>query len=139
MPVPLGPKIRMLAPCSIQASPSARAITCALRMVGTAAKSKVAKRLAGRQAGLGQMTGDPARRPLGQLMLAQRGEKAGAAPALAVGAAAELLPDAGRSSAGAASVSITGSLAASTSIMRRSPRIGVEQAVVDRRGRGPAR
>jgi hypothetical protein len=39
LPVPLGPKIRRLPRCLSQASPSASAITCALRMVGTAAGS----------------------------------------------------------------------------------------------------
>jgi hypothetical protein len=43
LPVPLGPKHRMLPPCSIQGSPAPSEKSWALRMVGTAEKSKVAK------------------------------------------------------------------------------------------------
>ena len=153
LPVPLGPKIRRLPPCSIQASPSASAITCALRMVGTAAKSRVAKVL-------------PCGRPdsaiwramrgvaLGEFVVAYRGEKAGAAPALAVGAGAKVLPDA-TDRRQAQRVSMTGSLAASTSLTRHLPGSHPQQFVIgseigrrdhhrgcggeDRRGHGRAR
>ncbi len=49
--------------------------------------------LALRQAGLGHVPRDAARLAVDQLMLAECGEEARAAPALAVGAGAELLPD----------------------------------------------
>jgi hypothetical protein len=50
--------------------------------------------LAVRQAGFGHMTRDAPGRALGQFVVAHRGEEACAAPALAVGTGAELLPDA---------------------------------------------
>ena len=43
LPAPDGPKHKMLAPCSIQVVPAASDRRCALRIVGTAEKSKVAK------------------------------------------------------------------------------------------------
>jgi hypothetical protein len=46
------------------------------------------------QAGFGHMAGDAPGGALGQFVVANRGEKAGAAPALAVGAGAKVLPDA---------------------------------------------
>ena len=46
-----------------------------------------------RQAGLRHMPGDAARLAIGQLMLAEYGEEARAAPAFAVGMGAELPPD----------------------------------------------
>ena len=49
--------------------------------------------LAVRQAGFGHMAGDAPGRALGQLVVAHRGEETCAAPALAVGLGAELLPD----------------------------------------------
>jgi len=49
--------------------------------------------LAVRQAGLGHMASDAPGGALGQFVVAHRGEEAGAAPALAVGAGTELLPD----------------------------------------------
>ncbi len=50
--------------------------------------------LAVRQAGFGHMAGDAPGGALGQFVIAHRSEEAGAAPALAVGAGTELLPDA---------------------------------------------
>ena len=50
--------------------------------------------LAVRQTGFGHMTSDAPGCALGQFVVAHRGEEACAAPALAVGAGAELLPDA---------------------------------------------
>ena len=49
--------------------------------------------LAVREAGFGHVPGDAPGGAVGQLVLAERREEAGAAPAFAVGAGAELLPE----------------------------------------------
>ena len=63
-----------------------------LAQVRRGSEVEARQRFAGRQVGLGQMTGDPPRCPLGKFVLAQRGEKARRAPALPIRLRAELLP-----------------------------------------------
>ena len=92
LPTPGGPKTRTLAPFSSQASPSASAMTCAFETVGTAAKSKLAELLSGRQWRLQPMPLDPPRLALGQLVLQQHAEEALGRPALLVGLLGELRP-----------------------------------------------
>jgi hypothetical protein len=56
-------------------------------------KVESVKRLAGRQAGFGEVTFEMAAAALGHLVLGQRGQKAGRRPAFLVGLGSELGPD----------------------------------------------